>query len=180
MGTHNRLLRLGESMFLEVIAVNPSAAAPGRPRWFGLDALVAQSRPVLSTWVARTNDIQAASTASPELLGSIEPMSRGTLDWLITIPDDGSLPLDGLAPALIEWSSAEHPAAKLADHGLHLARLELFSTQPERLNRLLAALHIDAPLSVRAASVARLVAHIATPQGIRLLSSPGIPGNSCT
>ena len=35
-GTHNRLLSLGTG-YLEVIAVNPDAPAPTRPRWFGLD-----------------------------------------------------------------------------------------------------------------------------------------------
>lgn len=37
MGTHNHLLRLGPSLFLEIIAINPEAPAPARPRWFGLD-----------------------------------------------------------------------------------------------------------------------------------------------
>ena len=41
MGTHNLLLRLGESVFLEVIAPDPAAAPPGRPRWFGLDDVAA-------------------------------------------------------------------------------------------------------------------------------------------
>ncbi len=37
MGTHNRLLRLGDDIYLEVIAVDPEAPRPERPRWFGLD-----------------------------------------------------------------------------------------------------------------------------------------------
>jgi hypothetical protein len=39
MGTHNLLLKLGDSMFLEVIAPNPNAPAPARPRWFALDTI---------------------------------------------------------------------------------------------------------------------------------------------
>ena len=30
-------------------------------------------------------------------------MSCGSLNWLLTIPADGSLPIDGVAPTLIEW-----------------------------------------------------------------------------
>ena len=30
MGTHNRLLRLGDDVFLELIAIDPDAAAPRR------------------------------------------------------------------------------------------------------------------------------------------------------
>ncbi|MGH6623755.1 MAG: VOC family protein, partial [Burkholderiaceae bacterium] len=54
MGTHNALLRLGARCYLEVIAIDPEAAAPARPRWFGLDdettrTALARS-PALLTW----------------------------------------------------------------------------------------------------------------------------------
>jgi hypothetical protein len=54
----------------------------------------------------------ATAAGSFEVLGPIEPMSRGKLNWLITIPADGSLTLDGVAPALIQWDAEPHPAAK--------------------------------------------------------------------
>jgi hypothetical protein len=44
MGTHNRLLRLGDGRYLEVIAVDAAAPAPDRPRWFGLDQPAMQAR----------------------------------------------------------------------------------------------------------------------------------------
>src|SRR5690606_32822306 len=49
MGTHNLLLRLGNDVYLEVIAIDPGAPAPGHPRWFGLDD--APTSPLLATWV---------------------------------------------------------------------------------------------------------------------------------
>ena len=177
MGTHNLLLRLGESMFLEVIAPNPAVAAPARPRWFALDDLGPQSPPSLSTWVVRTDDIHASAAASSEPLGHIEPMSRGALNWLITIPVDGSVPLDGTAPALIEWHTDGHPAAKLEDKGLSLAKLDIVHPDPDRVSRLLASLKLDAPVSIVRApqgASARLVAHIHTPQGLRVLSAPSL------
>lgn len=44
MGTHNHLMRLGGTCFLEVIAVDPQAPRPERTRWYTLDdpALQAQ------------------------------------------------------------------------------------------------------------------------------------------
>ncbi|HVR48900.1 MAG TPA: VOC family protein, partial [Pseudorhodoferax sp.] len=76
MGTHNLLLRLGGALYLEVIAVDPAAPAPARPRWFGLDALAPDAAPRLACWVARTDDIVGAAAALP--LGEVLPMSRGT------------------------------------------------------------------------------------------------------
>jgi hypothetical protein len=175
MATHNLLLRLSDTTFLEVIAPNPAAQAPTRPRWFALDSLSAQSQPSLSTWVVRTANIQDAVAAASEPLGDIEPMSRGALNWLITIPADGSVPLNGSAPALIEWHTDAHPASKLEDRGLTLAKFEIFHPTPDRVSRLLSSLELDAPVSVLTAqpgTPARLLAHINTQQGLRVLSAP--------
>ena len=175
MGTHNLLVRVGNTLCLEVIAPNPVAPAPSRPRWFALDTLRPNTAPSLAAWVARTSDIHAVAAASSEPLGNIEPMTRGTLSWLITIPPDGSLPFDGIAPALIEWQTEVHTAAKLQDQGLSLASLELFHPEPKRISRLLVSLGLEGPVSVLPASSGsrpRLVAHINTPLGIRSLSAP--------
>lgn len=170
MGTHNLLLRIGESTYLEVIAANPAAPRPARPRWFALDTLAGDAKPTLAAWVARTADIHAAGNAATEQLGTIEPMSRGALDWLITIPADGSLPLDGVAPALIEWHTDAHPASRLDDFGLALDRLELFHPDPERVSTLLKSLAVMGPVAVEKSAVTtRLVAHIRTAQGMRTL-----------
>jgi len=165
MGTHNRLLRLGDTAYLEVIAVDPSAPPPGRPRWFALDALAADAPPKLAAWVAGTADIHAAQAAATEALGDIEPMCRGPFDWLITIPADGMPPLDGTGPALIQWQGDTHPAQGLADHGLSLARLELVHPDPARVRRLLASLEFDGPVTVTAGPAAALVPEIDTPAG---------------
>lgn len=170
MGTHNRLLRLGESSYLEVIAVNPAAPRPGRHRWFELDSMAADATPVLATWVLRTGDIRQAAEAASERLGPVEPMRRGALEWLITLPADGTLPLGGVAPALIEWHTDTHPATGLDDYDLVIEKLELFHPDPERVQRLLKSLAVVGPVSVeKSAAAARLVAHIRTPQGIRVL-----------
>src|ERR1700739_2059301 len=63
MGTHNYFLKLGEKIYLEVIAVNPNAPSPQRPRWFALDQVGPDELPRLATWVARTDDIKAAVSA---------------------------------------------------------------------------------------------------------------------
>ena len=173
MATHNMLLRLGDALFLEIIAANPLAPKPDRPRWFALDSLPADSSPRLSNWVARSTDIQAALHAAQEDLGKIEPMSRGSNHWLITIPEDGSLPMEGIAPALIEWHTDLHPASKMPDLGLSLLKLELFHPDADRVSRLLNALELQDKIIVKGVDSPmrpQLIAHIQTPHGICILS----------
>lgn len=173
MGTHNLLVRLGEMTYLEVLAPNPDAPSPGRPRWFGLDDLRPDSEPSLSTWVVRTTDIVSKSAASSEPLGNVESMSRGDLNWLLTIPADGVIPLNGVAPAVIEWHTDVHPASRMEDAGLSLAKLEIFHPEPARVSRLLSSINLDGPFLISAslnAAAPHLVAHINTPWGPRRLS----------
>lgn len=175
MGTHNRLLRLGASVYLEVIAPDPSLPRPPRSRWFGLDELPADAAPRLATWVARSVDIEAATMAATSVvdLGRPTPMERSALQWLITIPDDGRLRLGGLAPALIQWLTPRHPAAGLDDRGCVLTRLEARTPEPAPVQALLAALGMDGAVAVSALPAAgqapRLVAHVQTPVGPRVL-----------
>jgi hypothetical protein len=174
MATHNRLLRLGDTGFLEIIAPDPHAPTPERPRWFALDSLSASAPPALSAWVLRTTDIQASIAHSSEDLGQIEPMQRGELNWWITIPADGSLPLDGVAPILIEWKGTGHPAAGLPDCGCSLHALELRHPQPDRVRALLASLSVamdDTAIQVRQGETPALIAQIDTPRGRRQLGS---------
>ncbi|WP_423836785.1 VOC family protein [Stutzerimonas stutzeri] len=69
MGTHNLLLRLGDSIFLEVIAINHAAARTLHARWFHLDALPPDAPPRLACWVARTPSIHESTSAATEPLG---------------------------------------------------------------------------------------------------------------
>ena len=140
MGTHNRLLRLGETLYLEIIAVNPAAPCPSRPRWFGLDKLAPDAPPRLATWVVRSRDIDASLAAAGEMLGDVEPMTRGPLSWRITVPPDGSLPYEGVMPSLIQWDTDEHPARRLPPTQCRLSRLEARHTHADRIRRALQAI----------------------------------------
>lgn len=175
MGTHNVLLRLGDSIFLEVISPNPNAPGPGRPRWFALDELEADAPPRLATWVARTTDMYATLAAASERLGEVEPMSRGRLNWLMTIPGDGSLPFDGMAPTLIEWHTDGHVATQLQDVGCSFVGLEAFHPEAPRISALLRSISVEGEITVAPLPAGKppyLVAHIRTPSGLKRLCGP--------
>jgi Glyoxalase-like domain len=171
MGTHNSLLRLGESLYLEVIAINPAVAKPCRARWFRLDELALECAPRLVTWVVRCNDIQSAHLACNRIHGEIEQMSRGDLNWNISIPGDGGMPFDGVLPALIEWQSPQHPASRLEDRGCTLLSLAGFHPDAERINELLNTLGISADIRVETHRRPHLVVTIKTPSGVRTIGA---------
>lgn len=119
MGTHNALLSLGPDCYLEVISIDPEAAAPDGPRWFGLDRFVGIPR--LVHWVARSQSIDSLRAADEQVLD----MQRGDFRWRFAITADGQPRLGGTVPALIQWQDGGHPCNRLPDHGLRLKRLTL-------------------------------------------------------
>ena len=166
MGTHNRLLNLGEGVYLEVITLDPDAPAPNRPRWFGMDSRDVQERlergPTLLHWVARAKKgVSLKNFDSKETFGHITPMQRGDLSWLITIPDDGHLPADGVLPTLIDWGDAPHPTTKLPDRGLKLVKLRGLHPEPQKIKSVLAELGLQEVIELERGE-ARLGAEIET------------------
>jgi len=143
MGTYNAVLKLGEGLYLEVIAIDPDAPPINRARWFGLDRLSAVSEPQLATWVARTNNIEAAIAATGEWTGPVEPMSRGALEWKITIPPDGKMPFAGVAPAIIQWAATSHPTEKMPTSEVSLVELQMVHPEASELNRRLAEIGFE-------------------------------------
>ena len=175
MGTHNALLRLGERVYLEIIAIDPQAAKPRHPRWFELDRIALQSelteRPRLIHWVARTTDIERARAQCPVPLGTVHPMARGDFRWRITIPADGSLPAGGLVPTLIQWDVPAHPADKLPASNVGLRSLAATHPEPATIRAALKALGLGDTRAVTYDRETRLAAMLRTPRGPVTLSS---------
>jgi hypothetical protein len=180
MGTHNRLMALSGGAYLEIIAIDPDAPPPGRPRWFGLDSPAMRERleagPALIHWVARTGDIAAARAAAPEMAGEILELERGDYRWRIGVPADGSLPADGAFPTLIQWLGGRHPAGALPESGCRLHRLAIRLPGAEGLIARLRALGLaeDAPVRIVEGEGAGISAELRSPSGVVLLpESPG-------
>jgi hypothetical protein len=135
VGTHNRLLQLGNRVYLELIAPDPSQAEPPRPRPFLLDDPDMKARlviaPQLVHWVVRSNDLQADVAAAPYQPGTIVNMTRGTLTWRLTVPRGGRPAGDGMLPSMIQWDlpDDQHPTARLPDVGVALAGLSIRAPQ---------------------------------------------------
>lgn len=161
MGTHNRLLGLADGLYLEVIATNPDAPVPARPRWFDLDRF--SGPPRLQSWILRGDDLAAA----PAQAGKALALERGDLRWQMAVPADGRLPFDGLYPALIAWEGAAHPADRLAPSGCRLLTLEVSHPDVAQLAAQMPPMEDPRVRLVRGAP--RLRAEIETPSGTKVL-----------
>jgi hypothetical protein len=166
MGTHNRLLSLGD-LYLEVIAADPDAPHPGRPRWFDMDRF--RGPPRLTNWIAACDDLAAAVALGPDGIGEPLSLSRGDFRWQMAVPPDGRLPFDGAFPALIRWEGTAHPAPALPDHGLRLTRLEIGHPDAPGLTAALAGRLDDARVTIVPDDRVTLRATIDTPSGSRVL-----------
>ncbi|MBG6203621.1 hypothetical protein IWQ48_004781 [Labrenzia sp. EL_13] len=133
MGTHNLLMSLGPASFLEVIAIDPSASNPTEPRWYNLDNF--RGPPRILTWIVGTRSIQQEVAALDGLAGNVAEVSRGSLTWKISVPPDGSLPLDGAFPTLLQWPSGDHVAARMSDCGCRLQSLQVTHPNAGKITR---------------------------------------------
>lgn len=166
MGTHNRLLSLGQQDYLEALAIDPDGPAPVHARWFGLDKR--SGPPRLAAWALRVPDLDAALAEAPDGIGKALAVSRGDYRWRLTVPDTGVQPFDGLFPALIEWQG-ETPAPALPDVGARLVSLTLSHPQAGALGWALSMLSSDDRLIVREGPPG-LSALIHTPEGEKVLT----------
>jgi len=126
MGTHNLLLQLSSPNFpqayLEIIAIDPAAPAPGRPRWFGMDERQpGQPRLVQVVVRSRMLDMHRFGLIHKGIdPGAPVELSRGDLHWQMLLRADGQMP--GGLPMIIQWG-VHHPADRLPASGCTLAHL---------------------------------------------------------
>lgn len=175
MGTHNHRLRLGGSVYLEIVALDPEGSDPGRPRWFGLDDREKVGSDWdegrrLRGWVAGTDAVDALVAAHPAVFGVRVPLPPADPTFDFAIPEDGSLPLDGAAPSLIGRRGLLESMAAIPDLGARLRSLTLEHPEPAAVEALYRELAIDRPPAVVPGPRLRYRARIETPSGLKELT----------
>jgi hypothetical protein len=187
--THNRLVDVSTAAhprcYLEVIAIDPSAASPSQPRWFALDEaplarLLARDGPRLVAWVARVEPGHAADAiaaawrtagSDPGPLIAVERATpRGWLRWRLSVRPDGRRLLGGALPGLIAWGDL-HPSASLTPKGVSLVSMVVRGL-PEPVQAPLADAVQAGP---GAPGMPALTVTLDTPKGRVVLESPREP-----
>ncbi|MGJ4942761.1 VOC family protein [Bradyrhizobium sp. HKCCYLS1011] len=175
MGTYNHLLQLGGTVYLEIVAVDPEADPPGRRRWFGLDDQTKvrsdwEEGRRLRGWVARTDAIDAMIATHGNIFGEKVPLPAADPSFDFAIPNDGSLPLDGAAPSIIDRRGKSRAMATIADLGARLQSFTLEHPDGPAMEALYRALAVDHAPEIAEGPKLRYRARIETPAGPRELT----------
>ncbi len=170
IGTHNALLSLGRSVYLEIIAPDPDQPPPKEPLPFGLAEL---HEPGLVAWALAVSEIEAraeSARAAGYDPGTVIAMTRalpkgGELRWRLCLrrPAAG----DGLVPFLIQWEPGPHPSVS-SPSGCTLTDLTAEHPRPDDISRMTSAVGVDLPLAEAARPA--LIATIDCPRGTVVLT----------
>jgi len=133
MGTHNRVVKISKSVYLEVISVDPNCVDLKSKRWFNLDNLKLQSKlrnsPRVIGYVIENGDTKILKYYEPFF-----SVSRGEYKWKFAMPRINSsiladqFYLSGIIPSLINWES-EKPIIKMQDNHLNLKKIHVLFTE---------------------------------------------------
>ncbi len=175
MGTHNHRLQLGNSVYLEIVALDPEGVVPKRARWFGLDnqkqvrADWDEGRR-LRGWVANCEDIGLVLSSHSAVFGERIVLPPEQPDFAFTIPRDGSLPLDGAVPSIIDHQGDASYIATIPDFGARLVEFTLEHPDPAAIEALYQGLQIERAPQIIHGPKLRYRARIETPAGLRELT----------
>ena len=196
-GTHNRLFKIATPnyplAYFEIIAINPDAVIPKRsqvPRWFDMDDVslqkTIQQGPRLIHFVSSTDDIKTAKhqlrsqgIERGQVVHASRKSSKGTLNWQITVRDDGERLFNGTLPTLIQWGKPDaaeplrlHPRNSLPRSGVTLQSLTVSHPSATKLQAAYESIGLQG-VSVQAGD-ANIVATLQTPKGLVQLQSLGL------
>ncbi len=129
MGTHNRLIRISERVYLEVIAIDPKISNLNNRKWFNLDNSNLQSKlkksPQIIGYVIESNNINLTNYHDPFF-----ETSRDIYKWQFAMPTlnnkilDSEIMESGIIPSLISWKS-DKPVYQMKKNQFQLISLEI-------------------------------------------------------
>ena len=139
MGTHNRVIRISERVYLEVIAIDPEKINFNNRKWFNLDNSKLQSKlkksPQVIGYVIENDDVSITKYYDPFF-----ESSRDIYKWQFAMPTlknnilDSEIIEAGMMPSLISWKS-DKPVYQMKKNQFELISLEIeLSKSQEHFN----------------------------------------------
>ncbi len=129
MGTHNRVIRISEKVYLEVVAIDPKRKNLKNRKWFNLDNSNLQSKlkksPQIIGYVIENNNYNLTKYYDPFF-----EASRDRYKWKFAMPTFNNNILDneiieaGIIPSLISWKT-EKPICQMTRNQFELIGFEI-------------------------------------------------------
>ena len=166
--THNALIGLGGSSYLEIIAPDPDAP-PGRGST--PDVFFREEEAGLTTWAAAVENLQSSDSRLRDSCSGLGPLIEGSrmtsdgtpLSWVLT--DPAATVLDGAIPFLIDWGDSRHPSRLLPDE-CSLSSILIHHPLVDQVSQVLESLGLLDLVEIRRATEFRLTASIRSPRGL--------------
>ena len=139
IGTHNRVIRISEKVYLEVIAIDPKTSKLNNRKWFNLDNSKLQSKlkksPQVIGYVIENDNMNITKYYDPFF-----ESSREIYKWQFAMPTFNNNILNseiveaGMIPSLISWKS-DKPVYQMKKNQFELISLEIeLSKSQEHFN----------------------------------------------
>ena len=139
IGTHNRVIRISEKVYLEVIAIDPKTSKLNNRKWFNLDNSKLQSKlkksPQVIGYVIENDNMNITKYYDPFF-----ESSRDIYKWQFAMPTFNNNILNseiveaGMIPSLISWKS-DKPVYQMKKNQFELISLEIeLSKSQEHFN----------------------------------------------
>jgi len=139
IGTHNRVIRISEKVYLEVIAIDPKTSNLNNRKWFNLDNSKLQSKlkksPQVIGYVIENDNMNINKYYDPFF-----ESSRDIYKWQFAMPTFNNNILNseiveaGMVPSLISWKS-DKPVYQMKKNQFELISLEIeLSKSQEHFN----------------------------------------------
>ena len=136
MGTHNRVIRISEKVYIEVVAIDPKRKNLNNRIWFNLDNSNLQSKlkisPQIIGYVIENNDRNINKYYDPFF-----EASRDSYKWQFAMPTFKNNILDseiieaGIIPSLISWKS-DKPVYQMKKNQFELISLEIRLSESQK------------------------------------------------
>ena len=136
MGTHNRVIRISENVYLEVVSIDPQNSNLKNRKWFNLDNSNLQTKlkktPQIIGYVIENND--------PNIFKYFDPFfeaSRDNYKWQFAMPTIKNNNVDckiintGIIPSLISWKGKK-PIHKMKKNQFELMSLEIVLSEKQK------------------------------------------------
>ena len=136
MGTHNRVIRISDGVYLEIVSTDPKMQNLKNRKWFNLDNSNLQSKlkksPQIIGYVIENGDVKISKYYDPFF-----EASRANYRWQFAMPTyrnnilDSQIIETGIIPSLISWKS-EKPIYQMKKNQFQLISFEIVLSKTQK------------------------------------------------